>query len=100
MIWLKTQLEKKEDVPKLTQGLVNFVQDNRSKIDPIILAAIFHKQFVIIHPFIDGNGRTVRLATKAILASLGINTFYLFSFENYYNKNVTSYFSHVGEKGN
>ncbi|MBC7466242.1 MAG: Fic family protein [Bdellovibrio sp.] len=88
------------DVPTLMNELIKFVSDNKDKIDPIILAGLFHKQFVIIHPFTDGNGRTVRLATKAILAKLGLDTFYLFSFENYYNRNVTTYFNHVGVKGN
>jgi Fic family protein len=30
---------------------------------------------------------------------MGLNTFNLFSFENYYNKNVTRYFQTVGEFG-
>lgn len=55
---------------------------------------------IIIHPFINGNGRTTRLATKVLLAAMGLNTFNLFSFENYYNNNVTRYFQTVGEFGN
>jgi len=35
-----------------------------------------------------------------LLAGLGINTFNLFSFENYYNKNVDQYFEKVGVLGN
>lgn len=89
-----------QDVPKLMKELIQFVSKNRNQLDPILLAGLFHKQFVIIHPFIDGNGRTVRLATKAILADLGIDTFHLFSFENYYNRNVTTYFQKVGVRGN
>ncbi|MBI4035037.1 MAG: Fic family protein, partial [Candidatus Chisholmbacteria bacterium] len=60
---------------------------------------VFHKQMVVIHPFMDGNGRTTRLATKVLLAEMGLNTFNLFSFENYYNQNVTNYFKAVGEFG-
>ena len=55
---------------------------------------------MIIHPFMDGNGRTARLVTKALLADMGLNTFNLFSFENYYNKNVAVYFQNVGTFGN
>ena len=55
---------------------------------------------VIIHPFIDGNGRTARLATKVLLAALGIDTFPLFSFESYYSRNVSRYFREVGLRGN
>ncbi len=89
-----------KDVKKLIEGLIEFVSSNRDKIDPLILAGIFHKRMVIIHPFMDGNGRATRLATKVLLAEMGLNTFNLFSFENYYNKNVTKYFQTVGEFGN
>ena len=88
-----------KDVGPLMTDLVNFVLAESKNIDPLILAGIFHKQFVIIHPFIDGNGRTTRLVTKYLLASMGLDTFNLFSFENYYNKNVTKYFSSVGVLG-
>src|SRR3989344_4881215 len=40
------------------------------------------------------------VVTKALLAAMGLNTFNLFSFENYYNNNVTKYFQTVGEFGN
>lgn len=86
-----------KDVKPLLDELLEFVKENRGKIYPLILAGIFHKQFVIIHPFVDGNGRTCRLATKALLAEMDINAFNLFSFENYYNRNVTKYFHEVGE---
>lgn len=89
-----------DDVRKLMTELFNFIHESINKIDPIILAGLFHKQFVIIHPFIDGNGRSVRLLTKSLLAMLGIDTFHLFSFENFYNQNITQYFKHVGAQGN
>lgn len=86
-------------VEELMSGLISFVKENSQNIDPLIIAGIFHKQMVIIHPFMDGNGRTTRLATKVLLAKMGLNTFNLFSFENYYNQNVTKYFQTVGEYG-
>lgn len=89
-----------QDVDKLLEELFFYLNKNKNIIDPLILAGIFHKQFVIIHPFIDGNGRTTRLATKALLAKMGLNTFHLFSFENYYNQNVSRYFEEVGVSGN
>ena len=88
-----------KDVASLMSELSNFIHSESKNIDPLILAGIFHKQFVIIHPFMDGNGRTTRLITKYLLASMGLDTFKLFSFENYYNKNVTNYFSKVGVLG-
>lgn len=88
------------DVPELVDGLLDFVIKNKGVVDPLIIAGIFHKQFVIIHPFMDGNGRTARICTKVILADMGLDTFNLFSFENYYNKNVTNYFNNIGVLGN
>ncbi|MEK7497397.1 MAG: Fic family protein [Patescibacteria group bacterium] len=88
------------DIELLIRDLINFVNENKKKVDSLILAGIFHKQFVLIHPFMDGNGRTTRLMTKFLLAEMGLDTFTLFSFENYYNKNVTKYFQTVGEFGN
>ena len=89
-----------KDVAQLMNDLVNFTAGSRGVIDPLIVAGIFHKQFVIIHPFMDGNGRTARLSAKVFLADMGLNTFNLFSFENYYNRNVTNYFNNVGVLGN
>ncbi len=89
-----------QDVAQLMTALIQFIIDNQDEIDPLILAGIFHKQFVIIHPFTDGNGRTARLVTMALLASLGLNLFALFSFENYYNQNTSRYFQQVGVYGN
>lgn len=89
-----------KDVKFLMEDLLEFINSNRDKIDPLILASVFHKQMVLIHPFMDGNGRTTRLATKVLLAEMGLSTFNLFSFENYYNQNITRYFQEVGESGN
>lgn len=88
-----------EDVNKLTGDLLKFIDSNIGKIDPIILAGIFHRQCVIIHPFIDGNGRTTRLLTTAILGKARLDLFEIFSFENYYNRNITRYFKAVGLEG-
>ncbi|MBI5229921.1 MAG: Fic family protein [Candidatus Magasanikbacteria bacterium] len=89
-----------QDVPTLINDLFQYVTNHKNKLDPLVVAGIFHKQFVIVHPFVDGNGRTTRLATKMLLAGMGLNTFNLFSFENYYNNNVTKYFQNVGLIGN
>ncbi len=94
-----------KDVPRLLQDLVVFVNSQAGVIDPIILAGLFHRQAVLIHPFMDGNGRTARLVAAAILGTgggdggQGIDVFELFSFENYYNRNITRYFQEVGLVG-
>lgn len=89
-----------QDVVPLLDDLFDFIEKSTNSFDPLILAGIFHKQFVIVHPFTDGNGRTARLTTKVLLAKMGLDTFNLFSFESYYNSNVTKYFEEVGLTGN
>jgi Fic family protein len=51
-----------------------FYQDmqDKSGIDPIELAAWTHAEFVRIHPFPDGNGRTSRLIMNYRLMSAGL----------------------------
>jgi Fic family protein len=44
--------------------MVDFIDSypqNQKKMHPVELAARVHIDFVGIHPFIDGNGRTARL---------------------------------------
>lgn len=88
-----------KDVPKLTKDLIGFINRNVGTIDPIILAGLFHRQNVIIHPYMDGNGRSTRLLATAILGQGGLDIFEIFSFENYYNQNIRRYFTAVGLQG-
>lgn len=88
-----------KDVRALTSGLIDFINKKTGKVDSVILAGLFHRQCVVIHPFMDGNGRTTRLMTTALLGKAGLDLFGIFSFENYYNQNVTRYFKTVGLEG-
>ncbi len=47
--------------------LVKWYAQNEKKFHPFVLAAVFHNQFVYIHPFSDGNGRVSRLLLNFIL---------------------------------
>lgn len=58
-------------VPDLLDELISFVNENPLNLNEIELATIFHHKFVWIHPFFDGNGRTVRLAMNLILMRKG-----------------------------
>ncbi len=88
-----------KDVRALGQSLFDFINSHIGKIDPVVLAGLFHRRCVVIHPFMDGNGRTTRLLTSAILGKAGLDLFEIFSFENYYNQNITRYFEAVGLAG-
>ena len=56
-------------VPELMQKLFDWMNESKNKIHPLILSAVFHYEFVFIHPFSDGNGRMARLWYTAILAN-------------------------------
>lgn len=58
-------------VPELLAELIHFVNDNPASLSDVLLATVFHHRFVWIHPFFDGNGRTVRLVMNLILMRSG-----------------------------
>lgn len=58
-------------VPGLLDELIAFVNDNPMGLNELVLATIFHHRLVWIHPFFDGNGRTVRLAMNLLLLKAG-----------------------------
>ena len=55
-------------VPMLMDNLFNWMNKVKDEVNPLILSSIFHYEFVFIHPFSDGNGRTVRLWQNIILS--------------------------------
>ena len=54
-----------QDVKKLMNQFTNFI--NKTKINPVELAARAHYKFEKIHPFGDGNGRIGRLLMNHVL---------------------------------
>ena len=60
---------KLEMVSPLMQQLFDWMKQNKNKIHPLILSSVFHYEFVFIHPFSDGNGRTARLWQNILLAN-------------------------------
>lgn len=54
-------------VPSLMDDLFAWIKESQGKIHPLIVAAVFHYEFVFIHPFSDGNGRMARLWHTVIL---------------------------------
>ena len=51
----------------LMKSLLSWVKKSEGKVHPLIMAAVFHYEFVFIHPFSDGNGRMARLWHTVIL---------------------------------
>jgi Fic family protein len=79
------------DVPHLMKELVDWI-DQTNDIPSPLVAAVAHYQFVTIHPYFDGNGRTARLLTTYILHYGGYDLKGLYSLEEYYAQNLGDYY--------
>ncbi|TWV93976.1 Fic family protein [Chitinophaga pinensis] len=62
-----------EETPAKMHDLIEWYREESEKpdVNPIILAAEFHYQFIRIHPFDDGNGRSARILMNFILMKSG-----------------------------
>jgi hypothetical protein len=59
---------------------------------PILKAGIAHFQFVTIHPFMDGNGRTARALATLILYREGYDLKRFYSLEAHYAQDLRGYY--------
>ncbi len=78
-------------VPTLMDNLFNWMNKAKENVNPLILSSIFHYEFVFIHPFHDGNGRTARLWQTAIL-SRWEKAFKFLPIESMIKKNQEEYY--------
>lgn len=82
-----------EDVPSLMASLVAWAAEaERSGLPAPLIAGLVHYQFVTIHPYYDGNGRTARLMATFILhkGGYGLNGF--FSLEEHHARDLPGYY--------
>ncbi len=82
-----------KDVPALMEALVEWANSAVKKGLPApIIAGLVHYQFVTIHPYYDGNGRTARLLATFILhrGGYGLNGF--FSLEEHHARDLGGYY--------
>lgn len=80
-------------VPSLMQEFVAWLRDPQPpNLSPILYTGISHYQFVAIHPFIDGNGRTTRILTTLMLIENGYDMTSFFALESFYNRNRKAYY--------
>ena len=82
------------DVPYLMREFTEWMNKTED-VSPILVAGIAQFQFVHIHPFIDGNGRTARLLSTLILYKTGYDFKKLFTISEYYDKDRPSYYQAI-----
>lgn len=83
------------DVPYLMRELTDWINKAVYDLSPILISAITQFQFVHIHPFIDGNGRTARLLSTLILYKTGYDFKRLFTISEYYDQDRQAYYSAI-----
>ena len=83
-------------VPYLMTELFEWMKREKNNINPIILSCIFHYEFVFIHPFEDGNGRTARFWQNAILSKYD-KIFEVVTIENMIEKNQQEYYDAIAK---
>lgn len=67
--------------------------DQAQELYPVLLSGISHYEFVRIHPFMDGNGRTARALATLILYLKGFDTKRFFALDDYYNEDRDRYYT-------
>ena len=78
------------NVSRLMEDLIKWI-NNSNELLPIIVSGIAHYEFVRIHPFMDGNGRTARALVNLILLTKGYNIKNYLTLDEHYNTDINSY---------
>jgi Fic family protein len=82
------------EVPHLMREFVQWL-NKAGDLSPVLIAGIAQFQFVHIHPFVDGNGRTARLLSTLILYKTGYDFKRLFTISEYYDKDRPAYYKAI-----
>jgi Fic family protein len=82
-----------KDVPNLMTGLAAWIRQAEKELIPLpLVAGLAHYQFVTIHPYYDGNGRTARLLSAFLLQRNGYGLNGLYSLEEEHARDLNSYY--------
>jgi Fic family protein len=77
-------------VPAEMENLILWINNSSSELNAVISAGIIHYEFVRIHPFVDGNGRTSRALAALYLYMSGFDVD--FTLDEYYDSNRQAYY--------
>lgn len=74
----------RKKIEKALKQLLEWV-DSEKDTPAVLLAGIFHHEFVYLHPFEDGNGRVCRLLTALVFLKHGYQINKYFVLDDYYD---------------
>lgn len=82
------------EVPYLVNEFVEWLNDAAAReLHPILRAGVTHYVLVSIHPFVEGNGRTVRAFSNLVLMREGYDIRKFFALEEYFDRDLASYYN-------
>ena len=81
-------------VRKRMADLLNWIKTNE-KEHAIIRSALFHHEFVTIHPFVDGNGRVARAAAQLLLYENNFDPLHTLSLDEYFASDRGRYYNMI-----
>lgn len=88
------QAPEPRDVPRLVDDLVGWLNGSAAqRLSAPIRAAILAYQFLTIHPFMNGNGRTARALATMELWKSGYGMRGYLSIEEHYTRDLARYYS-------
>ncbi|MEO0095921.1 MAG: Fic family protein [candidate division WOR-3 bacterium] len=79
-------------VPILIKEYLEWLNLKSVELNPVIVAGISHYEFVRIHPFVDGNGRTARALSTLILCIREFDIKRFFTLDDYYDSDRKAYY--------
>lgn len=81
------------EVPFILEDFLEWLNAKASyEIHPVLKAGIAHYILVSIHPFVEGNGRTVRAFSNLILMREGYDVKRFFALEEYFDADLGGYY--------
>lgn len=84
------------EVPYLIEDFFAWINSpEATEMHPILRAGIAHYILVTIHPFVEGNGRTVRAFSSLILMREGYNIKKFFSLEEHFDEDPADYYDAI-----
>jgi Fic family protein len=81
------------DVPVLIAELGGWIKEGEKSLPVPVIAGMAHYQFVTIHPFFDGNGRTARALATWILYRGGYDLGRFYTLEEFYARDLDGYYA-------
>lgn len=81
------------EVPYMLEDFFEWINSAPAReVHPVLRAGIVHYVLVTIHPFVEGNGRTIRAFTNLVLLREGYDIKRFFALEEHFDNDLNAYY--------